>query len=33
MKLDGKKILLIAYGSVALGYALMFYLKFKESKK
>lgn len=33
MKLDSKKLLLIAYAGIAVSYALMFYLKYKESKK
>jgi hypothetical protein len=33
MKLDPKKLLLIAYGGIAISYALMFYLKYKDSHK
>jgi hypothetical protein len=33
MKLDTKKLLLIAYAGIAVGYGLMFYLKYKEAQK
>lgn len=33
MKIDPKKLLLIAYGGIVIGYGLLFYLKYQESKK
>jgi hypothetical protein len=33
MKVDHKRLLLIAYAGIAVSYILMFYSKYKESKQ